>query len=141
MRDHFEAEAMLRKMVEDYPTDYASFWNNIVLTSLCDLYFEEFRMSNQIKVLDDIPPLIDRLQKIAKVQNSFSSLANVKLLQAKFALLQINMVEARKLLTEAQQIANEHGLQLLAGLISNEHDHLLEELKLWESLKKNKKKD
>jgi len=60
----------------------------------------------------------------------------VKLLQAKLALLQVNMVEARKHLIEAQQIADEHELQLLAGEISREHDHLLKELKLWESIKK-----
>jgi hypothetical protein len=46
------------------------------------------------------------------------------------------MVGARKLLTEAQKIAEDHDLQLLAGEISREHDHLLEELKLWESFKK-----
>jgi hypothetical protein len=46
------------------------------------------------------------------------------------------MVEARKFLTEAQKIADEHDLLLLAGEISREHDHLLEELKLWESIKK-----
>jgi hypothetical protein len=60
----------------------------------------------------------------------------VKLLQAKLALIQVSMVEARKLLTEAQKIADDHDLQLLAGEISREHDHLLEELKLWESFKK-----
>ncbi|MHA2325231.1 MAG: hypothetical protein ACXACB_07525 [Promethearchaeota archaeon] len=48
------------------------------------------------------------------------------------------MVEARKFLTEAQSIADEHGLQLLAQVISKEHDKLLEELKLWESIKKSK---
>jgi hypothetical protein len=62
----------------------------------------------------------------------------LKLLQAKLALLQVNLVEARKLLTEAQKVADEHGLQLLAGEISKEHDRLLEELKLWESFKKEK---
>jgi hypothetical protein len=89
-----------------------------------------------MEILDDIKPLIDQLQRNARVSNSYSLLANVKLLQAKLALFQINMVGARKLLTEAQQIAEEHGLQLLAGEISREHDRLLEELKLWESFKK-----
>jgi hypothetical protein len=87
-------------------------------------------------VLDDIQPLIAQLQKHATKTNSYLFLANLKLFQAKLALLQINMVEARKFLTEAQQIANEHGLQLLAGEISREHDRLLEDLKLWESIKK-----
>jgi len=89
-----------------------------------------------MEILDDINPLIDHLQRGARYSKSYSSLAHVKLLQAKLALLQINMVDARKLLTEAQKIADEHGLKLLAGAISREHDRLLEELKLWESFKK-----
>jgi len=87
-------------------------------------------------ILDDIQPLIDHLQRNARHTNSYPLLANVKLLQAKLALIQINMVEARKFLTEAQKIADEHDLRILAGEISREHDHLLKELKLWESFKK-----
>jgi hypothetical protein len=89
-----------------------------------------------MEILDDIQPLINQLQRNAKHLNSYSLLANMKLLQAKLCLLQVNMIGARKLLTEAQDIANEHGLQFLAGEISIEHDRLLEELKLWESFKK-----
>ncbi|MHA2339436.1 MAG: hypothetical protein ACXACX_19190 [Candidatus Hodarchaeales archaeon] len=86
--------------------------------------------------MDEIYPLIDQLQRYAKRQNSYSLLANVKLLQAKMALLQINMVDARKFLAESQKIAEEHNLKRLANAISKEHDKLLEELKLWESIKK-----
>jgi hypothetical protein len=129
-RDRADAENILKKIVDANPYDSRA------LTVLCDLYFEEFQQSNHIEILDDIQPLIDQLQRNAKQENSYSLLANVKLLQAKLALLQINMVEARKLLTEAQKIADDHGLQRLAGEISREHDHLLKELKLWESFKK-----
>jgi len=104
--------------------------------NLCDWYFEEFRISNQMDILDDIHPLIDQLQRNARATNSYLFLANTKLFQAKLALIQINLLDARKLLTEAQQIADEHDLQLLAGAISKEHDLLLDELKLWESIKK-----
>jgi hypothetical protein len=133
MRDRVEAEYRLKKIVEENRSIYIT---NSSLISLCDWYFEEFRFSNQMEILDDIPPLIDHLQRNARILNSYLILANAKLLEAKVALLRINMVEARKLLTEAQNIADEHGLQLLAGEISREHDHLLGELKLWESIKK-----
>jgi tetratricopeptide (TPR) repeat protein len=133
MRDRVEAENKLQQIVKE---NVNIFITNIALINLCDWYFEEFRLSNQMEILDDIPPLIDHLQRNAKLQNSNSLLANVKLLQAKLALIQISMVEARKFLTEAQKIADEHDLKLLAGEISKEHDHLLEELKLWESFKK-----
>ncbi len=133
MRDHVEAEHKLKDIVKK---NASVFLTNIALINLCDLYFREFRVSNQMEILEDIYPLLDQLQRNAIRQNSYSWLANLKLLQAKLALLQINMVEARKFLTEAQTIADEHGLQLLAQAISREHDKLLEELKLWESIKK-----
>ncbi|MHA2266931.1 MAG: tetratricopeptide repeat protein [Promethearchaeota archaeon] len=133
MRDHVEAEYLLKKIVEQNTSIYIT---NSALIGLCDWYFEEFRISNQMEILDDIQPLINQLQRNAKHLNSYSLLANMKLLQAKLCLLQVNMIGARKLLTEAQDIANEHGLQFLAGEISIEHDRLLEELKLWESFKK-----
>ncbi|MHA2289290.1 MAG: tetratricopeptide repeat protein [Promethearchaeota archaeon] len=141
IRDHFEAATILKKINEKFhQAAYSTFPNillhNLLLVNLSDLYLEEFRISNRMEVIDDISPLIDLLQKNAKLENSYTLLAEVKLLQAKVAILQINLVEARKLLTEAQQIAEQHGFQLLAGEISREHDHLLEELKLWESFKK-----
>jgi len=136
LRDRVEAEKKLKNIVEENLDDISIILIPYALIMLCDLYFEEFRLTNQIDILDDIYPLIDHLQRNAKLQNSYSLLANIKMLQAKLALIQINMVDARKLLTEAQIIADEHGLHLLAGEISREHDHLLEELKLWESFKK-----
>jgi tetratricopeptide (TPR) repeat protein len=130
MRDRVEAENILRKILKEYPNHSGA------LIALCELYFKEFRQSNQMEVLDDIQPLIEQLNGTAKRVNSYSLLAEIKLLQAKLTLIKLNLDDARKLLTEAQQIADDHGLQLLAGAISREHDRLLEELKLWESIKK-----
>ncbi|MFW9942217.1 MAG: hypothetical protein ACFFFT_14355 [Candidatus Thorarchaeota archaeon] len=133
IRDHVEAETILKTIVSENVQVNVT---DLALIDLCDWYFEEFQISHQMEILDDIDPLIKHLLENARAENSYFLLANAKLFQAKLALLQINMVEARKLLTEAQKIADEHGLQLLAGEISKEHDRLLEELKLWESIKK-----
>ncbi|MFX0081243.1 MAG: hypothetical protein ACFE94_05770 [Candidatus Hodarchaeota archaeon] len=133
MRDRVEAEHRLKNFIEISKNPFST---NTALINLCNWYFEEFQLSNQMEILDDIFPLIDHLVKNARDQNSYSLLANVKLFQAKLALLQINLVEARKLFSEAQKIADENDLQLLANSISREHDKLLEELKLWESIKK-----
>ncbi len=135
LRDRVEAEKILKKLIDSAPSIYY-FEGNSAIINLCDLYLEEFQISHQMEILDDIHPLIDLLERNAKLQNSYSLLANVMLLKAKLALIQVNMVEARKLLNEAQIIADEHGLHLLAGDISREHDRLLEELRLWESIKK-----
>ncbi|MFX0081509.1 MAG: tetratricopeptide repeat protein [Candidatus Hodarchaeota archaeon] len=131
MRDRVKAEHILKNLIEE-----GGGLIHLALINLCDIYFQEFQLTNQMEILDDIFPLIDLLQRNAIRRNSYSLLANVKLFQAKLALVQINLVEARRLLAEAQKIADEHGLQLLATEISREHDKLLEELNLWESFKK-----
>ncbi|MFX1525762.1 MAG: tetratricopeptide repeat protein [Promethearchaeota archaeon] len=133
MRDRTEAEHILKYLIEEgrgLPPESEA------LIHLCDIYFQEFQFTNQMEILDDIHPLLNLLLQNARKTNSYYLLANGKLFQAKLALLQINMVKARKLLAEAQKIADENGLQLLAKAISREHDKLLEELKLWESFKK-----
>ncbi|MFX1428242.1 MAG: tetratricopeptide repeat protein [Promethearchaeota archaeon] len=134
LHDRVEAENILKRFIE---IGKDPFMTSIYLIHLCDIYFQEFQLTNHMEVLNDIHLLINDLLKNVRKQNSYYLLANVKLLQAKLALLQIDLVEARSLLAEAQKIADEHGLQLLANDISREHDKLLEELSLWESFKKN----
>ncbi|MFW9823608.1 MAG: tetratricopeptide repeat protein [Candidatus Thorarchaeota archaeon] len=132
-RDRAEAENIYKNFIKEGDVFLLT---GLALIHLCDIYFQEFQLTNQMEILDDIYPLIEHLQKIAINENSYRLLVNVKLFQAKLALIQINMVKARRLLAEAQKIAEEHGLQLLATEISREHDKLLEELSLWESFKK-----
>ena len=76
-----------------------------------------------------------RLVNVAENQLSYSWLAEAKVLQAKIALIQMNIKEAKQVLTEAQRLADLHGLNLLAAKISSEHDFLLECENDWESFK------
>lgn len=104
--------------------------------SLCDFLLEELYVSNDLEILDEIKPVITRLLNIAEEQKSFLYLAETKLLQAKLALIQMEIDNAKQLLIQAQNIAEEHGLHLLAQKISSEHDTLLEQLNIWEELEK-----
>ena len=58
-------------------------------------------------------------------------LAETYLLQAKLSILTFDIKKAQVLLTQAQRLAESHGLDLLAMKISNEHDNLLIQTKLW----------
>jgi hypothetical protein len=78
------------------------------------------------------------LLEIAGKQHSYTTLTSTKLLQGKLALIQLNTANARKFLKEAQQIADEHGLQKLALSISREHDKMLDQLDIWEDLSRTK---
>ncbi len=108
------------------------------LIMLCDYYIEELRSTNDLEILEDIKPLIKRLFKESERTNSYSLLAQTYLLQGMLSLLQMNMGDARRELSQAQDIAESHGLQLLAREISNEHDKLFEQLGDWENLKERK---
>jgi tetratricopeptide (TPR) repeat protein len=136
LRDRVKAELLLKNiMVSDSWAIYAQWKPLGVIVQLCELLLIEFRRSNDLEILDEIKPLTKQLKALAESQNSFSGLAEVHLLEAKLALIQTNMGEARRLLTLAQKIADDNGLGLLAQKISIEHDTLLEQLDVWEELK------
>lgn len=134
IRNHTEAEMLLKQIVEDeiiVPQIHI-----LSLISLCDVFLEELSMSNNPEVLEELNPLIMRLVNVAENQASFSWLAEAKVLQAKMALIQMNVEEAKQFLTEAQRIADLNGLNLLAAKISSEHDNLLDHLNIWNTIKK-----
>jgi hypothetical protein len=97
----------------------------------------ELQKYNNQEALTDINAIINQLSEFAESQHSFRLLAEINLLQGKLALIQMNMGDARQLLTKAERIADEHGLHLLARTISTEHDKLLVQLEKWEKLLKN----
>ncbi|MFX1279231.1 MAG: tetratricopeptide repeat protein [Promethearchaeota archaeon] len=141
-RDRAEAEILLKEVI-DFPltrkdTDISASIDEskTALMVLCDLYLNELRSTNNLKILDDIEPLIEKLLVHLKNSNSFRDQAYIYLLKGQIALLQMNMGEARRYLTEAQKIAEDHKLNLLARAISHEHDKLLMQMDAWENIKK-----
>ncbi|MFX1566894.1 MAG: tetratricopeptide repeat protein [Promethearchaeota archaeon] len=131
-RDKAKAEELLLTLLEKVKT----FGFKIdILIQLCDLYLAELQSTNDLGVFNDINPLIKTLLETAKKSHSHFILCEAYLLQAKLALITLNVKEARKFLTKAQQIANKYGLQQLAIEISNEHDELLRQLQTWENLR------
>ncbi|MHA2391427.1 MAG: tetratricopeptide repeat protein [Promethearchaeota archaeon] len=136
MADHTDAARLLKQVVKD--DIYYPLYHLLAIVSLCDLLLKELSIYNNLEIIDEINPLIIKLFRIAENQHSYSWLAEGKLLQAKLALIQMNIEAAKKLLTEAQDIAKTHGLSLLSQKISIEHDNLLEQLDEWQTLKNNK---
>jgi tetratricopeptide (TPR) repeat protein len=132
-RDRAEAEVIWRQVVNDrmsHPTPYIE-----ALSGLCEFLIEELEMSNDSEILNELDPLIIRWQNIAEIAHSYLLLALMKLFQAKVALISMKIEEGKKLMVEAQRIAELHGLTKLAQKISYEHDTLLYQIKKWEALK------
>jgi tetratricopeptide (TPR) repeat protein len=133
-RSRIEAENLLNQVIKE-PIMYYEL-TIFALIELCDLLLIELRMTNDVEVLEEIKPVITRLLKISEEQHSYRYIAETKLLQAKLALIQMDIEKAEQLLTLAQQLAEKHGLQLLAQKISHEHDKLLDQLEIWDKVKK-----
>ncbi len=139
LEDRIEAKRLLKSLIEkDLYYGWHKFWEIEAIIHLCDLLLMEFQESNNLKILDEIQPLVIKLKEVTKKRNSMSRLAQTNLLLAQLALIKMNMGEARHCLVKAQQIAEKHGLNLLAYKISFEHDKLLQQLDKWEKIKKKK---
>lgn len=106
-----------------------------VLINLCELLLNELRNTNELSVLDKLNQFLGQLLMLAEESHSYWIMGETYLLLAKLALLSLDLKEARRLLTQGQQIAEKYGIKLLAMKISNEHDDLLKQLKMWENLK------
>jgi tetratricopeptide (TPR) repeat protein len=143
-RDQAEAEKILKEFIAQHDALIkagkvsipivlgAGIWYLLI----CEIYLRELRLTNNLSILNDIKPFIEKLLKESERSNTYTLQAQAYLLHGKVSLLEINMGEARQYLTQAQQIAEDHGLQSLARSISKEHDKVLEQLDEWEELKK-----
>ena len=134
-RDRAEAEKLLKEVIEARSTTHAPSFMGALFT-LCDLYLEELEVYNDLDIISEITPLITRLLNISEKEHSYWWLASALFLQAKLTLIQIDIPKTQELLIKAQNIAESHGIQYLARMISKEHDRLLEQINLWNTLKK-----
>ncbi|MHA2399791.1 MAG: tetratricopeptide repeat protein [Promethearchaeota archaeon] len=141
-RNRAEAELLFKNIIEEtkkmkyqFQSGTFSDMRMLSLVNLCDLYLEDLSSSNDLEILEDINPLITQMIQLANEKHSVIYLAESKLLQSKLALIQLKTTEAKKLLVEAQRIAETHEFDLLAAKISTEHDTLLTQLDVWDDFK------
>jgi hypothetical protein len=89
---------------------------------------------DNLDILKEINPLISKMLKFSENQHSYLWLSETKLLQAKLSLVNMDLKRAKKLMSEAQMIAEMHDLNLLAQRISHDQDSLLDQSPLWDEL-------
>ncbi|MFX0008500.1 MAG: tetratricopeptide repeat protein [Candidatus Hermodarchaeota archaeon] len=142
-KNRVESEELLKQIIdnEDVSGGIKTFWGRkriFALINLCDLLLIELRLTNYPEIIDEIQIYIRKLLDFAKLQHSYWVLCETHLLQAKLALIRLDLDNARRFLTKAQKLAEKYGLNNLAMKISNEHDELLRQLNVWENLKESK---
>ena len=131
-RDRIQAEDKFKEFAMDHKIGY---FRIDAIINLCDLYLTEFRITNDLEIINEIQPYIQELLSIAEKHNLYLYLAETYFLQAKLSLLILDLKKAKRFLTQAQKIAESYGLKRLAMKISFEHDELLRKTKMWENLK------
>ncbi|MBD3192143.1 MAG: tetratricopeptide repeat protein [Candidatus Heimdallarchaeota archaeon] len=131
-----KAEELLREIVAEEITDHEVTVN--AMLHLCDLLVQEMRVTNSEEVLRELVKLTNQLEEIAKEQQSYYLIAESTFLQARLALLELNIQKARELLTQAEFIAKEKGFQNLEQNISTEHDSILAHEKEWKEVQRKK---
>ncbi|MBY9006671.1 MAG: tetratricopeptide repeat protein [Candidatus Lokiarchaeota archaeon] len=136
LMDKMEAGSILMKLIDEEIIDYEILIET--MSTLSDILMYELEITGDIKILNEIEELTNKMNKIAENQELFSLFAEINFFKAKISLLNLDIDNARLLLTKAQNIANEHGLVRLANKISNEHDFLLGNLNDWENKIKEK---
>ncbi|MFW9902172.1 MAG: tetratricopeptide repeat protein [Candidatus Thorarchaeota archaeon] len=136
IRDRAKAEELLKQLLDKIPTRFNIFIDAYI--DLCDLLLSEYRIDQNPEVFKELNHNIAQLLTIAENSNSYLIFCETFILQAKLALIDLDIGTARRYLTQAQKIADSYGIKRLAMKISYEHDELLKKLDIWEKLKKSK---
>jgi len=131
--DRAEAEKSFKLILEDRNSNPIIY--QFTLWHLSELFIEELGISNDSRILDELNPLIVRSLNLAEKLHSYLQQCGMKLMQAKLALVQLKFDDSKKLLSQAQSLAETHKLQYFAQKISSEHDLLLEQQEIWDHLK------
>ncbi|MFW9950909.1 MAG: tetratricopeptide repeat protein, partial [Candidatus Thorarchaeota archaeon] len=133
IQNRARAENLLRSLIEDEDTVFEIKIEGLI--HLCDILIDELKITHEIEIVEEIKPLINKLLILTEKSHSYWYYAETYVLQAKLALLTLDIKNARQLLTEAQNIAEINGFEPLVKKISSEHDNLLQNLTIWEELK------
>jgi tetratricopeptide (TPR) repeat protein len=128
-RDKVKAEEIFEKIVKEEILD--SELTVLALLSLSELLLEELQLTSNVQLIDDIDNLLEQLFEIAVDQNNFALKAETYWLQAKVALINLELNKAREFFTLAQVTAEGKGLKRLAIKISEDHDRLLNQFAMW----------
>ncbi len=130
-KDLFMAQDIFKNVVDEPIIEQEI--TQIALLNLCELILIEMRLNNTSQLNEELDFVIAKLLEIAENQHSYLLWAEIYLLKAKLALIDLNIEEAKKNLNQAQLFAEDSGLLRVAMKISEEHDKLIAQQQIWES--------
>ncbi len=132
-RDKAKAEELFNEVIEAKTA--ISYHKISALVGLCELLLVELRMTGEMDVISEIKPLLEKLIEIAQQWESDLYLMEAYIIQGKLALLTFDTKTARRVLIQAQRIAERRGFNGVAEEIASLHENLKGKLDEWERLK------
>ncbi len=112
----------------------------VALINLCELLMNEFSISGEKEVLDELEKHTDKLEEIANKQKSLSyilrlEVKNIRLhtiwLKTIYSLADVDLKKAKALIEEARDMADEEGLVQLAEKINRQQSKFYSQLLRW----------
>ncbi|MFX1581284.1 MAG: tetratricopeptide repeat protein [Promethearchaeota archaeon] len=131
-RQKIKAAEILETVVKEEVYDHSL--TVTAMIHLTEVLLSELKLTGEVELISDIGHLSNQLLRIAKEQSSQSLLAETYLLQSKLALIEMDMGRANKLLTQAQAIADETGLDRLAQTLLKERKLLDSQIEKWDRI-------
>ena len=123
-RLRIQVEYVLSKIIEEDIIDHEITFQALI--TLIAFYFEELQYSNDVELFTRLKELLDLLIEVGERQQSMIVKLYAFWLKAKFELIHGNLDKARRILADAENLADEWGLHRLSMAISEDHDELLE---------------
>ncbi|MHA1992634.1 MAG: tetratricopeptide repeat protein [Candidatus Hodarchaeales archaeon] len=102
------------------------------MLNLCELLVNEIKFFGKEEIIEELKTIVSNLLELAKNQNMSATLVESLILQSKLSLFELSPKNAQEILQEAQQIAEERGLENLAILASVEYDLLLDKIEAFD---------
>ena len=133
-RDRVMAEDIFREIIEEARSSFM--YKLQALTELCELLLVELRLSNDINIIGEIKPLLEKLIGMAQTSGLNHWLIEAYILHGKLALIMFDIEGSRRYLTQARRMAERLGFTGLADVIAELHETMMEKLDTWEQLEK-----
>ncbi|MFW9777766.1 MAG: tetratricopeptide repeat protein [Candidatus Heimdallarchaeota archaeon] len=132
LMDKTKAQTIFREIAEE-----PILWHELTIDALLnlgELLVFELKATGNEDVFKELKQVISRLLSVAKLQSSHWLMTEIYLLQSRLSLLELDIENAEKLLTQAEVLSQEKGLKKLAYAISLEKKALKRNLDKWKKI-------
>ncbi|MFX1512244.1 MAG: tetratricopeptide repeat protein [Promethearchaeota archaeon] len=134
LRDHFRAQQILEKLVEEGRDSYPRLHGFVAEVTLCELLLLELKVSGENVVLQEIKSLMQKIRSTAEQNKFIPLLIEISILQARLQYVEGELESAMTLLNETKAIAEKENLHSLVIKISSEKLSLEGDFEKWQEL-------